>query len=181
MSSSLLTLVQRILARSWGGVFSPRSPSPVVSPSPLDLDSITQGGRLEPSRKLLLMVLLLCLKDRATQLIVVHQPATDGSLGELRMSYIVAGVSYELVPPPPSLLPHVFEDLRQFAPTLHLRMLANGLSWDALVTWDPHNPESFASVQSATLTFAPSDPTLPHHALLVLNETIRRRKLVSGT
>ncbi len=80
----------------------------------VDIDSIPET----PShRKVLLLVLLLALKDRATE--VHFEPwrseDAEGDASGLRMSYGVAGQLHELVPPPACCAGPLYRDLKDVA------------------------------------------------------------------
>lgn len=65
-------------------------------------------------RKVLLMVLVLCLKDQASEVRFEPCETESGERG-LRMVYAVAGAPYELVPPPPPAAPQVLDELERLA------------------------------------------------------------------
>jgi hypothetical protein len=92
----------------------------------IDVSDLRGFPGLPPHRKILVMSLLLCLKDRAGEL--RFEPRIDDS-GEpgLRMSYVVDGVSYELVPPPSHLAPQIGRELKRLAGWLSLRGRIGGL------------------------------------------------------
>jgi type IV pilus assembly protein PilB len=67
----------------------------------IDLEAIEEMAEAAPVRKLLNMVLLLAIKDKASD--VHFEPFED----EYKMRYRVDGVLYELVPPPRHLAPAI--------------------------------------------------------------------------
>jgi type IV pilus assembly protein PilB len=71
------------------------------SESTIDLEAIEEMAEAAPVRKLLNMVLLLAIKDKASD--IHFEPFED----EYKMRYRVDGVLYELVPPPRHLAPAI--------------------------------------------------------------------------
>src|SRR6187399_944708 len=69
--------------------------------STIDLEAIEEMAEAAPVRKLLNMVLLLAIKDKASD--IHFEPFED----EYKMRYRVDGVLYELVPPPRHLAPAI--------------------------------------------------------------------------
>ncbi|QDV35905.1 GspE/PulE family protein [Tautonia plasticadhaerens] len=69
--------------------------------STIDLEAIEEMAEAAPVRKLLNMVLLLSIKDKASD--IHFEPFED----EYKMRYRVDGVLYELVPPPRHLAPAI--------------------------------------------------------------------------
>jgi type IV pilus assembly protein PilB len=69
--------------------------------STIDLEAIEEMADAAPVRKLLNMVLLLSIKDKASD--IHFEPFED----EYKMRYRVDGVLYELVPPPRHLAPAI--------------------------------------------------------------------------
>src|SRR4051794_3380256 len=67
----------------------------------IDLEAIEEMAEAAPARKLLNMVLLLAIKDKASD--VHFEPFEE----EYKMRYRVDGVLYELVPPPRHLAPAI--------------------------------------------------------------------------
>jgi type IV pilus assembly protein PilB len=67
----------------------------------IDLEAIEEMAEAAPVRKLLNMVLLLAIKDKASD--VHFEPFED----EYKMRYRVDGILYELVPPPRHLAPAI--------------------------------------------------------------------------
>ncbi|HID24592.1 MAG TPA: type II/IV secretion system protein, partial [Planctomycetaceae bacterium] len=65
-----------------------------VSPDAIDLDAVEEMAEAAGVRKLLNMVLLLAIKDKASD--IHFEPFED----EFKMRYRVDGVLYEMVPPP---------------------------------------------------------------------------------
>jgi len=65
-----------------------------VSPDAIDLEAVEEMAEAAPVRKLLNMVLLLAIKDKASD--IHFEPFED----EFKMRYRVDGVLYEMVPPP---------------------------------------------------------------------------------
>src|SRR4051812_24157950 len=97
----------------------PRFARRVGGVSIVDLNAIdpVRFREIPPHRKVLLLVLLLALKDRATE---VHfepwrsEEAEGGETG-LRMLYKVNGQLHELVPPPACLAGPLFRDLKDLS------------------------------------------------------------------
>jgi type IV pilus assembly protein PilB len=71
------------------------------SENTIDLEAIEEMAEAAPVRKLLNMVLLLAIKDKASD--IHFEPFED----EYKMRYRVDGVLYELVPPPRHLAPAI--------------------------------------------------------------------------
>ncbi len=71
------------------------------SETTIDLEAIEEMAEAAPVRKLLNMVLLLAIKDKASD--IHFEPFED----EYKMRYRVDGVLYELVPPPRHLAPAI--------------------------------------------------------------------------
>jgi type IV pilus assembly protein PilB len=71
------------------------------SESTIDLEAIEEMAEAAPVRKLLNMVLLLAIKDKASD--IHFEPFEE----EYKMRYRVDGVLYELVPPPRHLAPAI--------------------------------------------------------------------------
>ncbi len=69
---------------------------------------------------MLLLLFLLSLKDRATELRLEPQD-TDSSEPGVRLSYVVNGESYELVPPPFEIAIEVIQEIKTLAGLLTLR------------------------------------------------------------
>jgi len=69
--------------------------------STIDLEAIEEMAEAAPVRKLLNMVLLLAIKDKASD--IHFEPFED----EYKMRYRVDGILYELVPPPRHLAPAI--------------------------------------------------------------------------
>ena len=67
----------------------------------IDLEAIEEMAEAAPVRKLLNMVLLLAIKDKASD--IHFEPFED----EYKMRYRVDGILYELVPPPRHLAPAI--------------------------------------------------------------------------
>ena len=67
----------------------------------IDLEAIEEMAEAAPVRKLLNMVLLLAIKDKASD--IHFEPFEE----EYKMRYRVDGVLYELVPPPRHLAPAI--------------------------------------------------------------------------
>src|SRR4051812_8170949 len=97
----------------------------------VDLAPIPVYGGLPPHRKLLVMVLLLVVKDRASELHFEPYRPEDrnhDSAPLLRMLYKVDGELLELVPPPEEVWHHIRRDLEEIAGlTAPRRQIANRL------------------------------------------------------
>jgi hypothetical protein len=72
------------------------------------------------------MFLLLCLKDRASELRFESYTDDFGERGT-RMSYVVDGLSHELVPPPSHLAPAICRELKRLAGLLSFHSRAGGI------------------------------------------------------
>ena len=83
-----------------GGQGARRS-SPNRNENTIDLEAIEEMAEAAPVRKLLNMVLLLAIKDKASD--IHFEPFEE----EYKMRYRVDGVLYELVPPPRHLAPAI--------------------------------------------------------------------------
>src|SRR4051812_6426355 len=79
------------------------------SESTIDLEAIEEMAEAAPVRKLLNMVLLLAIKDKASD--VHFEPFEE----EYKMRYRVDGVLYELVPPPRHLAPAISSRIKVMA------------------------------------------------------------------
>ena len=75
----------------------------------IDLDSLEEMANEAPVRKLLNMVLLLAIRDKASD--VHFEPFED----EFKMRYRVDGVMYEMVPPPRHLAPAIASRIKVMA------------------------------------------------------------------
>jgi type IV pilus assembly protein PilB len=75
----------------------------------IDLEAIEEMAEAAPVRKLLNMVLLLAIKDKASD--IHFEPFED----EYKMRYRVDGVLYELVPPPRHLAPAISSRIKVMA------------------------------------------------------------------
>src|SRR5215475_13581750 len=75
----------------------------------IDLEAIEEMAEAAPVRKLLNMVLLLAIKDKASD---VHSEPFEE---EYKMRYRVDGVLYELVPPPRHLAPAIASRIKVMA------------------------------------------------------------------
>ena len=75
----------------------------------IDLESIEEMAEAAPVRKLLNMVLLLSIRDKASD--IHFEPFED----EYKMRYRVDGVLYELVPPPRHLAPAIASRIKVMA------------------------------------------------------------------
>ena len=71
------------------------------NPNTIDLEAIEEMAEAAPVRKLLNMVLLLAIKDKASD--IHFEPFEE----EYKMRYRVDGILYELVPPPRHLAPAI--------------------------------------------------------------------------
>ena len=79
------------------------------SENTIDLEAIEEMAEAAPVRKLLNMVLLLSIKDKASD--IHFEPFED----EYKMRYRVDGVLYELVPPPRHLAPAISSRIKVMA------------------------------------------------------------------
>jgi len=77
--------------------------------STIDLEAIEEMAEAAPVRKLLNMVLLLAIKDKASD--VHFEPFEE----EYKMRYRVDGILYELVPPPRHLAPAISSRIKVMA------------------------------------------------------------------
>ncbi len=75
----------------------------------IDLEAIEEMAEAAPVRKLLNMVLLLAIKDKASD--IHFEPFED----EYKMRYRVDGILYELVPPPRHLAPAISSRIKVMA------------------------------------------------------------------
>ena len=100
---SIEDVVKQIEADKGLAQFSGRSDSTI------DLESIEEMAEAAPVRKLLNMVLLLSIKDKASD--IHFEPFED----EYKMRYRVDGVLYELVPPPRHLAPAIASRIKVMA------------------------------------------------------------------
>ena len=75
----------------------------------IDLDSLEELADAAPVRKLLNMVLLLAIRDKASD--IHFEPFED----EFKMRYRVDGVMYEMVPPPRHLAPAIASRIKVMA------------------------------------------------------------------
>ncbi len=100
---SIEDVVKQIEADKGLAQFSGRSESTI------DLESIEEMAEAAPVRKLLNMVLLLSIKDKASD--IHFEPFED----EYKMRYRVDGVLYELVPPPRHLAPAIASRIKVMA------------------------------------------------------------------
>ncbi|MDB5349270.1 MAG: pilus assembly protein PilB [Planctomycetota bacterium] len=92
----------------------------------VDVTDLANFSSLPPHRKILLMVLLLCLKDQAGE--VRFEPCeTDTGERGLRLFYVVSGALHELVPPPSYLAPAIVRELKSLAGLLTWRMQVGGV------------------------------------------------------
>jgi len=94
-AESIQDVVNQIASDKGLNQFSNRSENTI------DLEAIEEMAEAAPVRKLLNMVLLLAIKDKASD--VHFEPFED----EYKMRYRVDGVLYELVPPPRHLAPAI--------------------------------------------------------------------------
>jgi type II secretory ATPase GspE/PulE/Tfp pilus assembly ATPase PilB-like protein len=104
--------------------------------------------------KLVHMVLLIVLKDRATEMTFQPQPS------EYRLLYTVEGTLYEMVPPPPHLAPAIIQvfkvlaeldiDRKPLAQAGGMRLVATGGSADVhLSIWQtPHGEAVRLTIES---------------------------------
>jgi len=96
----------------------------------------TPTNRLPMHRMVLLLVLQLSVKDRATELrykpcpfsvggdgVTYHEEGGGESIG-IRMSYEVDGHSYDLVPPPRDFLPYLTREIEALSGLDRLRLRA---------------------------------------------------------
>ena len=85
---------------------------------------------LSPHRKMLLLLLLLSLKDRATEL-RFEPHHTDSSEPGIRVSYVVNGEIYDLVPPPFEVSLEIIQEIKKLAGLLPSRARMSGI-WRAV-------------------------------------------------
>ena len=79
------------------------------NPNTIDLEAIEEMSEAAPVRKLLNMVLLLAIKDKASD--IHFEPFEE----EYKMRYRVDGILYELVPPPRHLAPAIASRIKVMA------------------------------------------------------------------
>ena len=79
------------------------------NPNTIDLEAIEEMAEAAPVRKLLNMVLLLAIKDKASD--IHFEPFEE----EYKMRYRVDGILYELVPPPRHLAPAIASRIKVMA------------------------------------------------------------------
>jgi hypothetical protein len=92
----------------------------------IDVSDLRFFPTLSPHRKALLLILLLCLKDRATELRFEPQD-TDHRVQGLRVSYVVNGEVYELVPPPFETAIEIIEEIKGLAGLVASRRRMSGI------------------------------------------------------
>ena len=80
----------------------------------IDASEIGHYPTLSPHRKTLLLLLLLCLKDRATELRFEPRDTDSGEPG-VRVSYAVNGEIYELMPPPLEIAIEIIQEIKTLA------------------------------------------------------------------
>ena len=80
----------------------------------MDVSEIGHVPTLSPHRRALLLMLLLCLKDRASELRFEPQD-TDPTEPGVRVSYVVNGEIYELVPPPFEIAIEIIQEIKELA------------------------------------------------------------------
>ena len=80
----------------------------------VDVSETGHFPTLSPHRKVLLLLLLLSLKDRATELRFEGQETDLGEPG-VRLSYVVNGEVYDLVPPPFEIAIEVIQEIKELA------------------------------------------------------------------
>lgn len=79
-----------------------------------DLSKLVSLPAPTTSRKVLYLILLLCLKDRASEL-YIEPCETETAEEKLRLRYVIEGESYDLVPPPSFLAPVLSEGLKHLS------------------------------------------------------------------
>lgn len=87
----------------------------------LDLADPPPFQQLIASRKMLLMLLLLALKDRATELHFGPVAIENGASRDLSMSYKVDDTFFELVPAPALLAPKLLHEIRTISGLTSIR------------------------------------------------------------
>lgn len=92
----------------------------------IDISETGHFPTLCPHRKVLLLSLLLSLKDRATELRFEPQD-TDLSVPGVRMSYVVGGEVYDLVPPPFEIAIEIIQEIKELAGLPVLRRPTSGI------------------------------------------------------
>ena len=100
----------------------------------IQVSDLRHYGSLPPAEKLLVLVFAMVAKDRATTWRLDYRP----DLPDARMWYSVAGVPYEMVPPPAHVWPDLFRVLWR-----HTRREPPA-RWDWLARWRP--PRSFPAM-----------------------------------
>jgi hypothetical protein len=80
----------------------------------IDVKDVGYFPTLSHHRKTLLLTLLLCLKDRATELRFEPQDTDPGAPG-VRVSYVVNGEIYDLVPPPFEIAIEIIQEIKELA------------------------------------------------------------------
>ncbi|MHB1558772.1 MAG: P-loop NTPase family protein [Isosphaeraceae bacterium] len=85
---------------------------PVGGVSYLDVTDIAGVGGLPPHSRIVILVILLAIKDRASEC-RIEAWTDDAGERQCRMSHVVDGISYDLVPPPAVLAPLMIRDLKQ--------------------------------------------------------------------
>jgi hypothetical protein len=80
----------------------------------IDVSDTGYFRTLSPHRKALLLFLLLCLKDRATELRFEPQD-TDLSAPGVRVSYVVNCEVYDLLPPPFETAIKIIQEIKELA------------------------------------------------------------------
>jgi len=96
----------------------------------IDVGDVGHFPTLPTHRKALLCFLLLCLKDRTTELRFEPQD-TDLSAPGVRVSNVVNGEIYELVPPPFEIAIEIIQEIKGLAGLLALRGRMSGI-WHAV-------------------------------------------------
>lgn len=96
----------------------------------IDVGDVGHFPTLSPHRKALLCFLLLCLKDRATELRFEPRD-TDLGAPEGRVSYVVNGEIYELVPPPFEISIEIVQEIKELASLVTLPGRMSGI-WRAV-------------------------------------------------
>ncbi len=81
----------------------------------IDLDSMEELADAAPVRKLLNIVLLLAIRDKASD--IHFEPFEE----EFKMRYRVDGVMYEMVPPPRHLAPAITSRIKVYGQPRHRR------------------------------------------------------------
>jgi hypothetical protein len=99
----------------------------------IDVSETGHFPTLSPHRKVLLLSLLLSLKDRATELRFEPRD-TDLGVPAVRVSYVVNGEVYDLVPPPFETAIKIIQEIKELAGLPVLRRRTPGI-WGVVADW----------------------------------------------